>query len=81
MSFNNLFCQAVILCLLSVSFYNLPGKTSLHVIDKKPFQVIDSLFALSSSNISINNEIAILYAEKGKDFWRNDIRRENKNTF
>mgnify|MGYP006309715627 CR=1 FL=1 len=30
-------------------------------------QIIDSLFALSTSNISINNEIALLYAEKGKE--------------
>jgi DNA-binding CsgD family transcriptional regulator len=35
--------------------------------EDKQQSVIDSLFALSSSNISINNEIALLYAEKGKE--------------
>lgn len=38
MSFDNLFCQAVILCLLSVSFYNMPEKTGSIEIEKKDKQ-------------------------------------------
>ena len=43
------------------------GETGYYENEKTQKAVIDSFFASSSSNISINNEIALLYAEKGKE--------------
>lgn len=57
----------IVLLVLSVCFFSQAVNTGFCEKEKKFAQIIDSLFALSSSNISINNEIALLYAEKGKE--------------
>ncbi|HDR50424.1 MAG TPA: tetratricopeptide repeat protein [Mariniphaga anaerophila] len=61
-------CRTVFIAMLflPVSFFSRAGDTGFND-GKKTVQIIDSLFALSVSNISINNEIALLYAEKGKE--------------
>jgi tetratricopeptide (TPR) repeat protein len=58
-----------IIFLIVVHFLPAPGFFIgvQSVQDNKQQPVIDSLFALSFSNISINNDIALLYAEKGKE--------------
>jgi tetratricopeptide (TPR) repeat protein len=62
-------CQAVFIAILflPVSLFTRAGGTGLNEKENKSVQIIDSLFALSSSNISINNKIALLYVEKGKE--------------
>ncbi len=57
----------IVLLVLSVCFPSQAVDTGFHEKEKKSAQIIDSLFSLSASNISINNEIALLYAEKGKE--------------
>jgi tetratricopeptide (TPR) repeat protein len=52
---------------LLLTIFPCSGSNNVNEIEKKSTQIIDSLFALSFSNISINNEIALLYAEKGKE--------------
>ena len=47
--------------------YLCKGESDYPENEKRRQPVIDSLFALSSLNISINNEIALLYVEKGKE--------------
>ncbi|MGM0619425.1 MAG: tetratricopeptide repeat protein [Bacteroidota bacterium] len=63
------FCKGIPITLffLALIFFTKAGKCGIPETGKINIQVIDSLFALSSSNISINNQIALLYAEKGKE--------------
>ncbi|SHJ62832.1 Tetratricopeptide repeat-containing protein [Tangfeifania diversioriginum] len=63
------FCKGISITLffLALIFFTKAGKCGIPETGKINIQIIDSLFALSSSNISINNQIALLYAEKGKE--------------
>lgn len=62
-------CRAVFISILflPVSFFSRAVDIGSNEKEYNSVQIIDSLFALSSSNISINNEIALLYVEKGKE--------------
>ncbi len=64
------FCNAVFIALFSflpAHFKTSAGNAQLFDNGKNTAQIVDSLFVLSTSNISINSEIALLYAEKGKE--------------
>ena len=66
---------------LLLTIFPCSGSNNVNEIKKEPTSVIDSLFALSFSNISINNEIALLYAEKGKELLNQIVYEEGEQKY